>query len=94
MSYSFAVRVESKAAAKDAVAKKMEEVATLQACHQRDKLQALTVAYAFIDLLPDDPTRDVQVSMSGYLTGRWEGPDVIEISGASVSVNAGLLTRG
>lgn len=94
MSYSFAVRCESKASAKDAIARKMTEVAALQVCHERDKAQALDAAFAFIDLLPDDPTRDVQVGMSGYLAGTWAGTDVVEVSGASVSVNAGLLTRG
>lgn len=94
MSYSFAVRCESKTSAKDAVIQKMDEVAAAQACHERDKKQALAAAFAFIDLLPDDPTRDVQVGMSGYLTGTWAGTNVVEVSGASVSVNAGLLTRG
>lgn len=94
MSYSFAVRCQSKSSAKDAIIQKMDEVAATQACHERDKKQALAAAFMFIDLLPDDDTRDIQVGMSGYLTGTWEGTDVVAVTGASISVNAGLLTRG
>lgn len=76
MSYSFNVRAATKALAKLAVAAKFAEVATAQACHERDKKQALAAADAFIDLVSDDDTKDISVAMNGYLTGQWTGSDV------------------
>lgn len=93
MSYSFSLRAATKALVLTAVADKLEVVAAQQACHQRDKAQALAVAEAFVALLPDDDTRDVQVAMNGHLAGTWEGSDVVSISGAAVSVTVALLPR-
>lgn len=93
MSYSFGIRAATKALALEAVAAKLQEVATAQQCHQRDQQQALQAAQSFINLLPDDESKDVSVTMSGYLTGAWQGSDVVEISGAAVNVSAGLVQR-
>lgn len=93
MSYSFQIRAATKAAAKLAVAAKFEEVATQQKCHERDKAQALAAADAFVDLVSDDETKDVVVTMNGYLSGRWEGSDVVFIGDANVNVTAGLSPR-
>jgi len=90
MSYSFGVRAKTKTEAKQLVEIELDKVAAAQACHVRDKAQALAVASAFIDLLADDDTQDVTVSMNGSLTGQWSGSDVTVISGASVSVSAYL----
>ena len=93
MSYSFALRAATKAAALAAVIAKMDEVAAQQACHQRDKAQAVAAAESFLNLLPDDDARDVTVNMSGYLSGQWQGSDVVEISAANVMVAVGLAKR-
>lgn len=93
MSYSFQVRGANKEEAFAMVTDKMREVASHQACHERDKHLALNAAKAFIDILADDETKDVIVVMSGSLTGQWQGSDVTRIEGAAVSISAGLATR-
>lgn len=64
-----------------------------QSCHQRDQAQAQAAADAFIDLLVDDDTKDVVVSMNGSLMGKWTGTDVTTIEGAAVSVSAHLVAK-
>lgn len=93
MSFSFTVRAETKAAAKAKVAQEMEKAAAAQSCHQRDKYAAVAAANAFVDQLSDDATKDVAVSVSGSLTGRWEGSDVTHCESANLSVSAHLATR-
>lgn len=92
MSYSLGVRAATKEAAKAAVRVKFAEIVAGQQCHQRDQAAALAAADAQVDLLADDDTKDVAVSMSGSLTGQWSGSDVTRIEGASVSVSAYLVT--
>lgn len=93
MSYSFGVRAASKAAAKLAVREKFDQMALQQACHERDKAQALAAADAFIDLVVEDDSKDIVVSMNGSLMGQWSGSDVVRIENAAVSVSAGLANR-
>lgn len=93
MSYSFTIRALTKAAAAAAVTEKMAEVAAAQQCHKRDEQQAVATAHAFIDLLDEDETREVSVSMSGSIAGNWQGSDVTSVSGANVSISAGLVTK-
>lgn len=93
MSYSFTVRAPDKRAAKQAVEDEFNKVVSFQSCHLRDREQALTVASAFIDLVDEDPSRDVQVSMSGYLSGTWDGSDIKSVTTANVSVSASLIAR-
>ena len=93
MSYSFGVRAANKAAAKQAVREKFDQVALQQTCHERDKAQAIAAADAFIDLVVDDDSKDVVVSMSGSLMGQWSDSDVVRIENAAVSVSAGLAKR-
>jgi hypothetical protein len=90
MSYSLTIRAASKEAAKQAVAERFDaEVAARQLIHKRDRDQAVAAAGAFIDLLEDDETKDVSVSMHGSLS--WA--DGERITGASVSVGASLTVR-
>lgn len=93
MSYSFTFKAANKAEAKAKVATELDKVAQGQSCHERDKHQAQAAAGAFIDLLVEDETKDVFVSMSGSLTGSWTGSDVTRITGANVSVNASLADK-
>lgn len=95
MSYSFLAQASTKAAAKEAVAAKFDEVVGSQPIHARDKAAALANANAIIDLLMDDGTRDIAVSVNGYVS--WI--DVLRedasnsLSGVSVSANAAYVAR-
>lgn len=92
MSYSFNVKALTKAVALQLVAAKLDEVVAQQPVHAADRQQALDAATAFVGLLPEDETREVVVSVSGYLSGQWSGSDLAQLSGASVSVNASLVS--
>ncbi len=98
MSYSFSVRAASKAEAKDKVDAELAKVVESQAIHVRDRAQAQAVAEAFIDLLDDDETRDIDVNMHGSVSWRdtlvagQEGEAVLIAAG--VAVSAMLITRG
>lgn len=92
MSYSFSVKAATKAEAKVAVAAEMDKVVQSQPTHAQDRDQAVTAASAFIDLVGDDDTKDVSVSVSGWLS--WLTVDgVVTTQGASVSVSANLVNR-
>lgn len=93
MSYSHSIRAATKAAAKNAVAAKMAETAVAQKCHARDMVPAIAAANAFVDQLADDDSKDVVVSMSGSLMGRWDGSDVVHCESANVSVTALLAAK-
>jgi len=93
MSYSFGVTVPTKAAAKEEIVRKMDAVVGQQPAHEADAKQVLANANAAIDLLQDDPARDVSVSMSGYVSGTWDGNELVKLSGVSISVTASLATR-
>lgn len=69
MSYSLSVKAADKAAAKEAVAAKFDEmVVAQQPIHARDRAAVLATAGAMIDLLADDDTKDVSVSCNGHLS--------------------------
>lgn len=93
MSYSFRIVAANKAEAKAAVRAEFIKVATAQACHERDRRQAVSAAEAFIDLVDEEPGKDMVVAMSGHLSGRWSGSDVTSISGAAMQVSVGLQER-
>ena len=94
MSYSFTVRAATAALAKMLVSAELDKTVAAQPPHAVDRLQAEAAAVAFIDLLPDDASRDVRVQISGYLGGRLSAdntPAVLSL--ASVSVTAQLVPR-
>ena len=93
MSYSFGVIKPTKEEAIEAVAVELDKVVATQPIHALDRDQALAAAGAFVRMLPDDPAKDVNVSVSGSVS--WQGvyPDSHTISGANVSVSASLWTR-
>ncbi|MFZ5544414.1 MAG: hypothetical protein ACOZJZ_12710 [Pseudomonadota bacterium] len=93
MSYSFTVRAVSKSAALALVAVELAKVAEQQPAHQADHAPAMQAAEAFVGALPDDDTKDVTVTMCGSVTGVWQGLELQQLTGASVSVSAGLATR-
>jgi hypothetical protein len=67
MSYSFNVQAATKAAAKEAVVAKFNEVIASQPIHARDKDAAIANANAVIDLLADGDDREIAVSVNGYV---------------------------
>ncbi len=95
MTYSFHVQASTKAAARIAVAEKFDEVVAAQPIHARDKAAALTNANAVIDLLMDDDTTEISVSVNGYVG--WE--EVLRddssnpLRVASVSATASYVTK-
>lgn len=91
MSYSFQLRAASKAAAKAAVRSQFDIIAAQQVCHQRDRAQAEATADAFVDVLADKDGKEIQINMSGSLTGQWSGSDVVDVTGANVNVSAYLV---
>nr|WP_316642893.1 hypothetical protein [uncultured Roseateles sp.] len=93
MSYSLSIRGASKVLAMALVAAELEKAAALSIAHQVDKEQALAAADSFVNLLPDDDSKDVVVAMSGGLSGQWSGVQLERVSGVSFSVQASLVDR-
>jgi hypothetical protein len=93
MSYSFTVRAASKADVKQLVATELDKVVANQPSHEVDRAQAESAACAFVDALPDDDTKDVQVNVHGSIgwSGTW-GVDHV-VSHASIGVSASTVKR-
>lgn len=92
MSYSFTICGATKAEAKRLVEAELARVRQDQPAHAIDYAQAWAAAEVFIDLMPDDPSKDVVVGMYGYvsLAGTPEDP---VLSSASVSITASSVQR-
>jgi hypothetical protein len=95
MSYSFGIKAANKAAAKEAVAAKFDEIVVQQPMHARDYAAILANTNATIDLLADDDTKDIAVSCNGYLSwgGTGEVSDASPIGTASISCTASNAHR-
>jgi len=93
MSYSFGFKAANKADAKAKIAAELDKVVAMQGVHSKDRVQAEAAGTAFVDLLDDDDSKDVSVSMSGSLSGNWSGNDLTSFTGANVSVSAGLVAK-
>lgn len=93
MSYSFNVRAATKEAAIAGVIEKMDQVVASQPIHAADREPTIEAAKAFVNLIPEDDQKDVQVNVSGSVS--WSGvyPDSHTIVGANVSVSASLWNR-
>lgn len=96
MSYSFSVKAVNKEHAKIAVETEFSKVVVGQPIHARDRAAALAAAGAMIDLLVDDPTLVISVSVNGYVSWRANADKVdygkdSDLQGASVSVTAALV---
>ena len=85
MSYSFTVRAASKAEAIGKVTEELAKVVVNQSMHAKDKDQAKMAAVNFINLLRDDATRDVAVSVSGSIS--WNDGD--QVNGEDVGQQPG-----
>lgn len=88
MSYSFSAQASSKTELKAKVSEQLANVVKNQALHAADCVQAQAAAESFIDLLADDATRDIAVSISGSLWGTEAG-----LQQSNVSVTANITPR-
>ena len=68
MSYTFDFTVPTKAEAKERVATELDEVIKVQRAHAKDRAAALATAHTFIDLLADDDTKDIRVTVHGSVS--------------------------
>lgn len=93
MSYSFNVRAATKAQALVDATAKLDEVVKGQPCHALDATPALAAIRAQVALLDDDESKDVVVGVSGSLGGTWDGPNLLTVTSANVSVSAGLAQK-
>lgn len=93
MSYSFSIRAEDKAEAKNMVAAELLDVVRVQPGHERDVVQAQTTCNAYIDLLEDDATMVYQVNVAGSLS--WTGlvHEALTVQGSAISVSVYHATR-
>lgn len=89
MSYSFTVRAATKAIALQLVASNLDKVVADQPSHAADRDQALAAATAFVGMVADDESRDVVVSVNGWLS--WNNPGTF--TGACVGVSASLANK-
>lgn len=72
MSYSFNVKAANKELAKAAVAAEFSKIVVSQLAHERDRSAVLSNANAIINLLADDFSKDISVSVNGYVS--WPNP--------------------
>jgi hypothetical protein len=94
MSYSFGIKAADKAAAKEAVAAKFDsEVVAHQPVHVRDRAAVLANVGSVIDLLADDDTKDIMVSVNGYVSWGATVDGTEQFSTVSVSATASYATR-
>lgn len=97
MSYSFTIRADNKDDAKAKVTGELARVAGAQAMHIRDVQQAQAATDLFIDLLADDDSKLVYVSVNGSLGWQFPcdpgGEAEHPLTTASVGVTVSLLQR-
>ena len=91
MSYSFIVRAKDKVEARAMVAAEFEKVVQSQPIHAADRAQALAAVGAFLDLLVDDDSMNVQVNVHGSVSWLFEQPATLISAGVGISV--ALITR-
>jgi len=93
MSFSFSKRAATKAALLLAVAVAMDEVIASQPYHSRDRAAVEATAKAYVDLLDDDESKDVVISVSGSIAGDWRDNVPVTSTGVSLSITASLATK-
>jgi hypothetical protein len=93
MSYSFNVKGANKAEAKAAVDAKFEAIVAGQEIHSRDRAAVLANANAVIDLLADDDTKDISVSVNGHVSWTGAADEEPTLSGVSISSSASHAPR-
>ena len=95
MSYSISARGATKALALAALAASFDtNVLANQPVHAADKQQALAAAEGIAGILPDDDSKDVSITMNGWLSWQNVGDESERrFAGASVSVTANLVDK-
>lgn len=94
MSYSLSIRAADKAAAKTLIAEKVAEVVAAQPVHAADQPAILANANAAIDLLPEAKEGfEIAASLSGYVSGEWDGSKLIELNHVSISASIGWARK-
>lgn len=88
MSYSFSFRAANKAEASEKVADELGKIVANQPVHEADRAQAQAAADSFIELIRDDETQDILVSVSGSCWGVDAG-----LNSAGVNVSAQLVAK-
>ena len=91
MSYSFGFTATTKEDAKRRATAGMATAVAQQPSHARDFQAAVGAAHGLIDALDVGPGQDVSVSMSGYLTGMWNGADMSQVTGGQISVSVNVI---
>lgn len=92
MSYSIGAWGVTKVEVKEKLAAQFAQVLEGQPIHSADIEQAKAAANAFIDLLPNDPAKDIHVSVSGSVS--WLGDlNMPNVVGASVNIGASLVPK-
>lgn len=92
MTYSLTFRAADKAAAKAKAAEQMDFVVKQQPSHARDRAAAIANASAMIDLLDDDATQDVHVTMNGSITPTFDA-EAPTLTGVACHAYAGHAPR-
>lgn len=96
MSYSFSIKAPTKIEAKAAVEAAYDAMMASQPIHARDRSAALAAAGSMIDLLVDDPSKHIAVSVNGYVSWRdiLAGDSSNPLIAASVGTSASLVVPG
>lgn len=92
MSFSFNFKAADKAAAKAQAEVEVDKVVASQPAHASDKAAALANVGNAIDLLVDDDTKDVSVSMNGYVSFRGEA-SAPQVTGVAIQCSAHWIDR-
>ncbi|MGJ7575726.1 hypothetical protein ACSFBX_34790 [Variovorax sp. RB2P76] len=92
MSYSFSVRAATKAEAKAKVAEQLAGVLKSQPTHAVDVTAAQAGADTFIDLVSDNDTKDLMVTVNGSV-GWVHQSDPLVCTQAGFGVNAYLVDK-
>lgn len=93
MSYSFVVKGATVALALAAASEAFAKVVEGQPIHAADQAPAIGTASVFADLLVVDETKDVQISMNGYLSWNHPQGEQPEFCGSSVTVSVNHVNR-
>lgn len=88
MSFSFQVRGATKQEVMDLVTAKLTEICKIQADHKLDSGPVLGAVEEFVELLVDDPSKDIQVAVRGSL---WNS--TVGIVQTGVGIDAQLVTK-
>ena len=80
MSYSFTVIAATRADAREKIKTKLAQVVASQPIHNADRDQAQAAADALIDILPDDASRDLVVSINGLIMSDGTQPHTVALA--------------